>query len=397
MPMKWASAISEGQDFQAALEQCAGKVAADLGPDAPPSLAVVFASTAYGAALLDAPKLLGARLPGALVFGCTGGGVIGAGQEVEDRPAVALTAGHLPGVRLAPFRATRSTCPSPDAPPDAWTKLVGIAPEARPAFLILMDPFTPPGEQFMAGLDFAYPAAAKVGGLASGGRRAGAHVLYLGGDTFYEGAVGVALTGDVVVDTVVAQGCRPIGQPKRITACQENILAALDGEPPFTYLRDLYPTLSPRDQELLATNLFLGIATDPVLGPEDAQPGDFLIRNIMGADQEQGILAIGEELREGQLVQFHVRDAMTSSEDLQRQLARYLRGRKDAAAGALMFQCNGRGAGLYGRRNHDSDLFRELAGPVPLGGFFCNGEIGPVGGATYLHGFTSSFALFRTP
>jgi len=200
------------------------------------------------------------------------------------------------------------------------------------------------------------------------------------------------------MDTVVAQGCRPTGEPKRITKCQGNILLELDGEPPIAYLQKMYQRLPPRDQTLVSGSLFLGIAIDPLLTLDSIRPGDFLIRNLIGADQEQGILAIGEHLHEGQLVQFHVRDAVTSAEDLQAQLTQHVAGAgRQVPVGALLFQCNGRGMHLYSRPNHDSDVFRERVGSVPIAGFFCNGEIGPVGGTTYLHGYTSSFAIFRNP
>jgi small ligand-binding sensory domain FIST len=392
--MKWSSAIGYGQELKAALDSCIAQVLAELGPNASPDLIVVFPSIAYGRQALDVAPLLKAQFPNAAIFGCTAGGVIGGGVEAEDRPAVALTASHLPGVSLTPFRITRDSCPSPDAPPEAWEKLTGVTPKQKPSFMLLMDPFAPPAEHLTTGLDFAYPASAKVGGLASGGRQPGSHTLYLDGNTYHDGGIGLALTGNIVVDTVVAQGCRPIGEPRRITKCQDNVLLAVDGEPPIHYLRAVFPTLSTQDQELVTTNLFLGMAMDPLQDASEVKSGDFLIRNIIGADPERGIIAVGEYLREGQVVQFHVRDALTSSEDLQAQLTQYLKDDRQRAKGALLFQCNGRGRHLYGRPNHDSDMFKELAGPVPLGGFFCNGEIGQVRGATYLHGYTSAFALF---
>lgn len=396
--MKWASAISDASDWVEALERCAEAVGGELGREAPASLAVVFASAGYTQPLDPLPQLLRARFPGALLLGCSAAGVIGDGQEIEDRPALSLIAGHLPGVRATGFHVAPDDLPTPDDPPDAWKRLVGVAAEDQPHFLLLMDPFSAPGRELLAGLDFAFPAAGKVGGLASGGRRPGSHALFLGDRTYREGAVGVALSGDIAVDTLVAQGCRAIGEPKVITKCRQHLLLELDGEPPLAYLRELYPRLDPRDQELVHTNLFLGIAVDPLLAASDVDPSDFLIRNLIGVDQERGILAIGEYLREGQLVQFHVRDAETSAEDLQRQLSRYAGSSGGGSpAGALLFQCNGRGFHLYGKPNHDAALFQSRIGSVPLGGFFCNGEIGPVGRTTYLHGYTSSFALFRGP
>ena len=125
--------------------------------------------------------------------------------------------------------------------------------------------------------------------------------------------------------------------------------------------------------------------------------GDFLIRNIIGADRETGRLAVGALLREGMVVQFHLRDAATSAEDLRSLLSRYERGSRDSRPeGSVLFSCLGRGAALYGEPDHDMTEFHRQLGDIPLGGFFCNGEIGPVHGTTFLHGYTSSFGLFRS-
>ena len=208
------------------------------------------------------------------------------------------------------------------------------------------------------------------------------------------GAVGVALHGNIILDTIVAQGCRPIGIPMQITACQRNVLLELDGKKPLDTLRSLLDHLSERDQELARHSLFLGVVMDEL--KDDPKHGDFLIRNIVGIDGESGSVAVGELLKEGQTVQFHLRDAMTSAEDLEAVLSRYgdaLEG--PDISGALLFSCLGRGQQLYGRPDHDTQMFHNQVGPVPLTGFFCNGEIGPVGGTTFLHGYTSSFGVFR--
>ena len=200
--------------------------------------------------------------------------------------------------------------------------------------------------------------------------------------------------GNITIDTVVAQGCRPIGKPMRITQSQRNMLESLDGETPLNVLRALFPTLTERDQGLMRNSLFLGVVMDEFI--DEPQQGDFLIRNVMGMDDRSGSLAIGEMLKEGQLVQFHLRDADTSAQDLAAVLERYAGdNRENDVHGALLFSCLGRGQYLYGRPNHDTDLFRDKLGAVPLGGFFCNGEIGPVSGTTFLHGYTSSFGIFR--
>ncbi|MCI0820885.1 MAG: FIST C-terminal domain-containing protein [Chloroflexi bacterium] len=393
--MRWASHVSERASWDEALAECADGVTTALGAGVDPDLVAVFASPHHGGAdqqLLDATRT---RFPGASIVGCSGAGVIGGGHEVEDAPGLSLTVGSLPDVTLRGFHLRGEDLPSADAPPEAWAERTGVPLDADPAFVLLADPFTFDTDALLAGLDYAFPGAVKIGGLASGGSGPGdPQALFLNETAYRDGAVGMALFGNVVVDTVVAQGCRPIGEPMRITGAERNVLLSLDGEPPVQKLQELFERCSPRDRELVQRNLFMGIAMDPLL--ETVQAGDFLIRNVVGMDPQRGVLAVGAQLREGQLVQFHVRDADTSAEDLRLALASYRSAAGDRSpAGVLLFSCTGRGRHLYGQVDHDTGIFDELVGSMPLGGFFCNGEIGPVASTTYLHGYTSSFAIFR--
>jgi small ligand-binding sensory domain FIST len=394
--MEWASAVSERASLAVALEEACSLLDAAWGPGAAPDLVIAFASPHHD--LLSTPlgPRLRRRFPGARVLGCTGAGVIGGGHEVEGGPGLSLTAARLPQVHLHTFHLLADQLPSPDAPPDAWAERLGVPLDAAPHFLLLADPFSLDSEALVAGLDYAWPGAAKIGGLASGGRGPRTHALYQDDLLFREGVVGVALWGDVVVDTVVAQGCRPVGERLRVSAAVGPLLMGLDGRSPVDVLGEIFRAASPRDQELMQRNLFIGIAAD-ALGLEPGA-GDYLVRNLTGVDPKRGALTVGAHLHEGQEVRFHVRDAQTSAEDLRDALARYAHAAAgEPATGAVLFSCTGRGRLLYGEGDHDSGLFRALMGEgaVPLGGFFCNGEIGPVGGATHLHTYTSSFGIFR--
>ena len=391
--MKWASAISEHSTLQEALEQCAASIRDQLGEA--PQLAVAFVSPHYQPDYARVGPMLSDLLGAEHSFGCSGGGIIGAGLEVEQRPALSVTAASLPGVDIEAFHLDGDKLPDLDAGPDKWTELLGVSEDQDPQFVLLADPFSFPVQNLIMGLDFAYPRAAKIGGLASGAQRPGDNALFLDGAVHGSGAIGLALHGNIMVDTVVAQGCRPIGESMRITSSQRNVLVELDGKPPMAVLQDLFRTLSERDRQLMGHSLFLGVVMDELV--DTPVQGDFLIRNVVGMDQRTGSLAIGEMLKEGQLVQFHLRDAETSTQDLTFVLERYAaENRENEVPGALLFSCLGRGEYLYGRPNHDTDIFRDKLGQVPLGGFFCNGEIGPVGGTTFLHGYTSSFGLFRS-
>lgn len=219
--------------------------------------------------------------------------------------------------------------------------------------------------------------------------------FFCNGRLYEEGTVGVALSGNIVLETIVAQGCRPIGQPYQVTRGDRNIILELDEQAPLLVLRDLIASLSEEDRTLAQNSLFVGLAMDefkPCL-----QQGDFLIRDILGVDPAGGAIAIGDYVRPGQRLQFHLRDAEASAEDLEFLLERYQKEQQSqpAAVGALMFSCLGRGAGLYGKPNFDSQLFQRYLNNIPLGGFFCGGEIGPVGGSTFLHGYTSVFGICR--
>lgn len=390
--MKWASAASDEARLDQALTRAASLVRAELG-DCRPDLVIAFVSPHHADDLDRVPARIATLFPGALLLGCSGGGVIGGGREIEQRPGIALTAAFLPGVTITPLHLANDGLPAPDAAPQAWSRLLAVDPASTPEFLVLPDPFSFDVESLIRGLDRAYPGSTTVGGIASGGRHVGSNALFLGDRIHRGGLVGAAVSGNLAVETIVAQGCRPVGEPMFVTACERNVVRALDGRPPLQVLQELHDALQPRDRQLARHSLFIGIVMK-----EDRQQygqGDFLIRNLIGIDPASGALAIGALIDPNAIVQFHLRDADTSAHDLEALLARHRAADAAPPAGALLFSCLGRGQFLYGRADHDTDLFRRHLGQVPLGGFFCNGEIGPVHGATFLHGYTSAFALFR--
>ena len=390
--MRWGSTLSRKPDAAAAFSEAAGSLDERLGGPAP-DLLLVFASPHHVQDFGELGRLAASRYPGALLAGCTGRGVIGDAHEAEEGPALSLTGALLPGVEFSGVHVEMTSLPEPNAWAAAWRGLTGVSPEAQPKFLLLADPFTIDAHALIQGLDRAYPRAPKFGGLASGGDSPGEHRLLLGSAVHRSGAIAVALSGDVEVETVIAQGCRPIGPPMLVTRCKGGLLQELDSGPPLKVLGEIYESLSPRERELMRHSLFLGL--DMREERVEYDPGELLVRNIVGADQKSGALAVGEVLHPVQAVQFVLRDAQAAEEDLKRMLDVRSRAGREPPAGALLFSCTGRGSGLFGRADHDTSLFEEKLGPAPLGGFFCNGEIGPVGGTTFLHGYTSAFALFR--
>jgi len=392
--MRWASSLSRRPDPEGAFDEAIRFLEAGLDGE-PPDLLLAFASPHHAQDLPDLARLARSRHPGALLAGCTGRGVIGGAREAEEGPALSITGAVLPGVACRGFHLEMAGLPDPDTGSADWHRIAGTGPRARPKFLLLADPFTFDADALITGLDRAYPRAPKFGGLVSGGDAPGEHHLLLGGEVHRSGAVVVAFTGDIEVDTVIAQGCRPVGPPMLVTRCRGGVLLELDRGKPLEVMAGIYEELGPRDRELMRHSLFLGI--DMREERVEYDPGELLVRNITGADPETGAIAVGEVLRPVQAVQFVLRDAAAAAEDL----ARMLEVRRMTGAprpeGALLFSCTGRGAGLFGRPDHDTGLFEEKLGPAALGGFFCNGEIGPVGRSTFLHGYTSAFALFRGP
>lgn len=398
--MKWITAVSENPDTAAAIGEAAQQALAELG-DHPADLVLVFATPHHAEHFADVPAEVAMHLPRALLLGCTGGGVLGHSTEVEHRPGVSLVIASLPGVDLRPFHLDDADIPLPENAVSLWRKRLGLDSVAEPGaaepethFILLPEPFSVRPERLLRSLDVAFPNGAKLGGMASGGGRPGAHALWLGPQMFRRGVVGVALRGALAVDTVVAQGCKPIGKPLLVTRSKGNVVLELDGRTPAQALRDMASELSEEDLALVQQSLLIGVEMtgDKV----EYRQGDFLIRQIAEMDPEKGWMSIGARLQQWQVVQFHVRDGRTSAEDLRRMLQRYRTDQGQAnPVGALMFSCMGRGEHLYGVPNHDTGVFGDVMPGVPLGGFFCNGEIGRIGQHTYLHGFTSSFGLFR--
>jgi small ligand-binding sensory domain FIST len=372
--MRWVSTVSRRDDLDAAVQEATSTLATALA-GVRPDLLIAFASHEHASAYERVPELVRAGLPGGLLLGCSAGGVIGGGREVEEAPGFSLTAAHLPDVTLTPLSGTDPTPPA--------------LPGTPPQVVLLADPFSSDVEALVHAIDDTAPAAVLVGGLASGGRRPGENALYLGDAVRREGFVGVALDGNVALDTIVAQGCRPIGDPMFVTRGERNVIFELDGRPAVLALQKVLETLPKEDRALVRQALFVGV----VMRERQQQygQGDFLIRNVLGVEPKQAALVVGTQVQENQVVQFHLRDAKTSADDLIHLLARY----REQPEGSLLFSCLGRGHHLYGRPDHDTDVFRAALGEVPLGGFFCNGEIGPVQGRTFLHGYTSAFGLFR--
>jgi small ligand-binding sensory domain FIST len=363
-----------------AFAEAAGRAALGLG-GAPADLAVVFGGAPNLAHVEEGLRVVRDRIGAGAVVGCGAQGVLGGGRELEQG-GVAVWAASLPGAHVDAFHV--------EAIPDGESS-VAIAglPSAddADALIVLADPYSFPAESLLTAMAEEQPGLPVVGGLASAGSGPGAGTLILGDDVVTHGAVGVALAG-VDVRTCVSQGARPIGPEMVITAAEGSIVSELASKPALERLKEAIAELDFAERALAANGLLLGIVIDE--NKPEYERGDFLVRGLLGVDEESGAVQVGEHLRVGQTVRLQVRDGTSADEDLRAALGRL----PDSPSGALLFTCNGRGSHMFGSPDHDARALDEAFGGAPVAGFFCAGEIGPVGRRNFVHGFTATMAVF---
>lgn len=331
-----------------------------------------------------------AQIP--LLLGCSSSSLIIGGEEIEDQSGLVLSLLALPGAELHGIHFTQEQVEQSGGP-EFWHSATHCAPEDINGWLVLADPFTLDAETWLREWNDAYPQKPIQGGLAGGAPGQQSVQLYLNGDVFEEGGVAVAFGGNVELLSVISQGCTPIGEVWTITKAEHNFIHEIGNRPAYEVLAETFNKLTPDQQRKASGNLFIGLVVNEYL--EDFHRGDFLVRNILGGDPNSGSLAVGALPRQGQTMQFQRRDAAAATEDmteLLNRLAPRLAGR--TVYGGCLFNCNGRGHRLFGHPSHDASLVQKKAGPIELTGFFCNGEIGPVGQRNFLHGYTASLALF---
>lgn len=389
--MPFAAVLSTAAATNRAIDDVCSAAAKTLGGRA--DLALVFFSPHHGDEAQAIAAAVNQRFEPRCLLGCIGESIVGNEQEIEHRPALSLWLGAWPQpVQLEGFHLDLEQ--TPDGPTLlGWPDGLGNAELAKSAVLALGDPFTFPVDRMLGQANDDYPGLRIVGGMASGIRGPGQCRLLLGDQVHTQGAVGVLLHGTPTIRCIVSQGCRPIGKHLVITGGRENVITELGGKTPLLQLRSLWQELEQRDQQLFQQGLHIGLVTNEY--KTDFRRGDFLVRNVYGLEPDSGALVITDKIRIGQTVQFHVRDADTADEDLRALLDQDLKANPHKPAGALLFTCNGRGTRLFPEPNHDATVLRSQAGPVPLAGFFAQGELGPIGGQNFIHGFTASVVLFE--
>jgi small ligand-binding sensory domain FIST len=358
-------------------------------------LAVVFVSHHHGPRYGRFAESLCKYLGTETLIGCTGESIVGGDREIEEGPAISLWLAHLPRTRVSPLRLEFERTPDGGL----FTGLPSPV-EEKPSpgtMLLLGEPFSFPADALLERLQDDEPGLPVIGGMASGAHEPGANKLILGPREYDRGAVAVRIAGPARIDSLVSQGCRPIGPQYVVTKAERNLLLGLGGKPPLEQFRQVYQELPTSEQALVQRGLHVGVVTNEY--QETFSRGDFLVRNVVGADPETGAIGIGDYVRVGQTVRFHLRDAASADDDLRELLAGYQRdtiqSAEEAPIGALLFTCNGRGTRLFDQPDHDARAVQSSLGSLPLAGFFAQGEIGPVGGRNFVHGFTASMAIFR--
>lgn len=387
--MNFASHISILAESIEAIDEVCQQVIEDLAGTAP-NLAFVFVTHPHRAEFESLAEIIQSKLGCQVLLGCAAESVAGNELEIEVEPAISLWAGHLQGATFEPFHiqfrrtADGIVC---DGLPDVEE---GSESSTRAIFL-LGDPYTSQIELVFDHFAEVLPGVPILGGMASGARRPGENRLFFNGECLDEGSVGVIVRGGPKIKSIVSQGCRQIGHPFIVTKADANQILELGGKPAIVRLSETWREINGEDQRLVRQGLHVGIVMNEY--KEKFQNGDFLIANMLGVDQESGMLVIGNTVRVGQTIQFHVRDAKSADEELHQMLKRETSQNKPAAA--LLFSCNGRGTRLFEEQHHDATAIQTDCGPLPLAGFFAQGELGPVGNKNYIHGFTASVVLFE--
>lgn len=388
--MRFASSITQARTAEQSLDELLEPIDSHLTPGMV-NLVLLFCTAHFEDDLPDVLARLESFFVGAVTLGGTVEGTIGRGAEIERGPSMSLFVASMPDVDVRPFHVRQNHIES--APTvDTWERIVGVSPESDPTFLALADPFRVDVTGFLDILNDVFPGAPVVGGVASAGHAPGQNRLLVNGEIVREGIAGVALGRRLHVDTVVSQGCRPIGRPFVITKGERNVIQELGGHPALAQLHNVLVDLSEEDEQLAKQALFVGRVINE--RKDYFSRGDFLIQNILGVDRGDGAIGIAGHARVGATVQFHVRDAVSADEDLRLLLSKHAAVEPDAA---LLFGCNGRGTNMWPTAGHDVGVLHELMGDIPVAGCFCGGEFGPVGGNNFIHGFTASIALLRDP
>jgi len=376
--MPYVSSLSTHGDLGVAVAETIGQVLDKIG--ASPDFAVVFMSGHFKNRLSEIHTAMRELLAPKTLMGCTSSAVVCGANEIEDRSALAVFAGNLDG-EISSVRLS-------DPPSISANPIFAVHGNTAHTMLLLADPLSFPTEQMIKQLHSEHPHIQVIGGLISSTAADRFGSLFLDGEIHHDGAVALLIGGNVEVKSLVSQGCRPIGAPLIVTKASGNLVHELGGQPALKRLEDIVAAMEDSERLMASHGLHIGRVIDE--HKAEFSSGDFLIRAVLGADRDSGVVAIGDAAPVGSTIQFQVRDAHTATDELDLQTSQISNG-----DGALLFTCNGRGTNLFEDPNHDASRLAETVTGEVLAGMFCAGEIGPVATQTFLHGFTVSAAIFR--
>ncbi len=331
-----------------------------------------------------------ARIP--LLAGCSSTALVAGNEELEENPGIVLALYSLPGAKLAGIYFTQTQVEEADRQ-TYWQGFSEITASQTNGWLTFIDPFHLDSESWLRTWNESYAGVPVYGGLASGVFAEQVTQIYLNGDVYEEGGVAISVGGDVKLAGVISQGCTPIGDTWTLTRVEQNLIHKIANRPAYEVLSETVNEMPADEQKKVRGNLFIGLVVNEYL--DDFHRGDFLVRNLLGGDPQTGVLAVGAMPRAGQTMQFQRRDAEAATEDMNELLGRtHIQLGGATVYGGCLCCCNGRGKHLFGESGHDAQLVQKQFGGIGLSGFFCNGEIGPVGQKNFLHGYTASLALF---
>jgi len=387
--MRFASSSSTAASTRDATVEVCDDIKVQMGSDV--DLACLFVSPHHADSLEELVSEIRRRLNVAHLVGCTAVGVITNDQEIEDEPGISLWCSQLPNTTIELMHLRLEKTPDgmvfvgwPEVMIDEWPQSTVL--------LTVSEPFSFPMDSLLQRIDDDHPGTKVVGGVASSSHEPGGNRLIFEDKVLDEGAVIVALSGDVAMETVVSQGCRPIGDPMVITKAERNEVFELRGKPALSQLIAMFDLLPTREKRLVQQGVYLGRVVNEY--QDSFQMGDFLIRNVTAMDRETGCLTVAEYMRAGQTVQFHIRDEETADNEMELLLLGLKSKESFDAQAGLLFSCNGRGSNFFSNPHHDAQLLRRTLGEIPVGGFFAAGEIGPIGDKNFMHGYTASILLF---
>jgi len=390
--MQFASAFSTHLDFRQAIEDACGSVVDTI--DSPIDLAFVFFSCEYlqearttGFPVEAAAREFVQRLGTQCVVGCSGESIVANQYELQWQPAVSVWVANLGQHRLDAFHLEFRNL-GHDGAFEGWPDALNGEWPAGSVLFTLADPFSFPMDVFLHRMNEDRAGVPIMGGLASGASQPGDARMFIGEEVYQSGAALIRVNGDFEVTSVVSQGCRPIGHPLVITSAERNEIFELGGQPALSQFQSIFRSLPTKEKQLVNEGLQIGRVISEYT--DKPRQGDFLIRNLVQFDENTGMIALADYVRPGQTVQFQIRDQESAHAELKMLLSQAVADAPTPFESALIFNCNGRGTRMFPVQHHDAGLVREVAGNLPCAGLFAAGEVGPVGGQNFLHGFTSS-------